>query len=77
MKAGNLMLQRVDRPDVVEYRTQQGGRDLSLFWDDRPGIDAGWVLRLSENNQERDIPMKGRLNSKHETLWRNILEALR
>lgn len=70
---------RVNRPDLIEYKGTVKGIPCELWWDDQVGVTPGWCVRINagERHKERDIPVKGRKDSKLSTLHRNVLEALR
>lgn len=61
---------------------EDGSREvgLCLWWDDQPGVKPGWCLRLTTEQygreQEHDMPVRGRYESKRETLLRNVRKAL-
>lgn len=78
----NCKMTRVERPDLIEYHTESLKGTLEIFYDDYHGQEnEGWVVRLINKDEygrvsERDVPMKGRKDSKPTTLRRNALEAL-
>ena len=73
---------RVSRPDVEEYHLETlTGERLELWWDEQMGVKGteaeGWCVRLIDSRGERDIPVKGRRNSKWSTILRNLSQAVR
>lgn len=74
--AGNW--KRVNRPDLIEYHGTVKGIPCELWWDDQLGVKPGWCVRIHPGvrGQERDIPVKGMLHSKLDTLHRNVLRVL-
>ena len=70
--------ERVNRPDILEYRGKVKGMDCQLWWYDQPGVKPGWCVRINAGKRgEQDIPVKGRRDSKLGTLHRNVLAALK
>lgn len=74
-------IKRVNRPDIEEYHTECKAGQLEIWWDDQPGAEEGWCVRLITRDaygreQEQDIPCKGRRKIKPETLRRNALAAI-
>jgi len=70
---------RIQRPDVEEYHGTVKGLACELWWDDQSGVEPGWCVRINAGvrHREQDIPVKGRRDSKLETIHRNVLRALK
>lgn len=70
---------RVDRPDLEEYHipTLVGGH-VQLWWDDQEGAEPeGWCVRVNPGERgECDRPVKGRRDSKWDTILRNVAREL-